>query len=57
VGLGGTATKWQRHVYYRLSWIKASGARLSLLGAGEQPYEGVNLWRAPGSFLVKVDIH
>jgi hypothetical protein len=57
VGLGGTATTWRRHVYYRLSWVKASGARLSMLWEGEQPYDGVNLWRAPGSFLIKVDIH
>jgi hypothetical protein len=57
VGMGGTATTWKRYVYYRLSWAKASGARLNMLWAGEQPYDGVNLWRAPGSFLVKVDIH
>ena len=56
VGLGGTATTWKRYVYYRLSWVKASGASLTMLWAGEQPYDGVNLWRAPGSFLVKVDI-
>jgi|SRR5580704_3978308 hypothetical protein len=56
VGMGGTATTWTRHVYYRLSWAKASGARLSMLWAGEQPYDGVNLWRAPGSFLMKVEI-
>jgi hypothetical protein len=56
VGLGGTATTWDRHVYYRLSWVKASGAGLSMLWAGEQPYDGVNLWRAPGSFLMKVEI-
>lgn len=57
VGMGGTATTWKRHVYYRLSWVKASGATLSLLWAGEQPYDGVNLWRAPGALLVKVEIH
>jgi hypothetical protein len=57
VGMGGTATTWERHVYYRLSWVKASGARLSMAWAGEQPYDGVNLWRALGSFLVNVDIH
>lgn len=57
VGLGGTATTWKRHVYYRLSWVKASGARLSMLWAGEQPYDDVNLWRAPGAFLKKVEIH
>jgi hypothetical protein len=56
VGMGGTATTWERHVYYRLSWVKASGARLSMFWAGEQPYDGVNLWRAPGSFLIKVEI-
>jgi hypothetical protein len=56
VGMGGTATTWRRHVYYRLSWVKASGARLSMLWAGEQPYDGVNLWRAPGSFLIGVEI-
>jgi hypothetical protein len=56
VGMGGTATTWKRHVYYRLSWVKASGARLSMLWAGEQPYDGINLWRAPGSSLIKVEI-
>jgi hypothetical protein len=57
VGIGGAATTWKRHVYYRLLWVKASGATLSMVWAGEQPYDGVNSWRAPGSFLVKVDIH
>lgn len=57
VGMGGAATTWVRHVYYRLSWVKASGARLSMVWEGEQPYDGANLWRAPGSFLVKVEIH
>ncbi len=57
VGMGGTATTWKRYVYYRLFWTKPSGARLALLWAGEQPYDGNNLWRAPGAFLVKVDIH
>jgi hypothetical protein len=55
-GLGGTATTWKRHVYYRLSWVKASGARLSMLWAGEQPYDSANLWRAPGSFLTRAEI-
>ena len=57
VGLGGTATTWKRHVYYRLTWVKASGASLSMLWAGEQPYDGVNSWRAPGVSLMKVYIH
>ena len=56
VGMGGAATTWKRHVYYRLSWVKASGARLAMVWAGEQPYDSANLWRAPGAFLVKVDI-
>jgi len=30
VGMGGTTTTWERRVYYRLSWVKASGARLSM---------------------------
>ena len=56
VGMGGTATTWKRHVYYRLSWRKPSGARLAMVWKGEQPYDGNNLWRAPGAFLVKVEI-
>jgi hypothetical protein len=57
VGMGGTATTWVRHVYYRLSWVKASGARLSMLWIGKQPYYGVgDLWGAPGSFLMQVEI-
>ena len=56
MGLGGSATTWKRHVYYRLSWVKASGARLSMLWAGEQPYDRFTLWRAPGMFLVEVEI-
>ncbi|HXC27307.1 MAG TPA: hypothetical protein VNV38_05070 [Stellaceae bacterium] len=57
VGMSGTATTWVRHVYYRLSWVKASGARLTMLWAGEQPYYGAdNGWGAPGGFLMQVDI-
>ena len=55
-GLGGTATTWKRYVYYRLSWVKPSGARLSMLWIGEQPYDGNNLWRAPSAFLSRVEI-
>ncbi len=57
VGMGGTGTTWKRHVYYRLSLVKASGARLTMLWDGEQAYDPVNFWHAPGSFLVKVDFH
>ncbi|HTW53888.1 MAG TPA: hypothetical protein VME45_18510 [Stellaceae bacterium] len=56
VGMGGTATTWRRHVYYRLSWVKASGARLSMLWGGEQPYYSGNGWGAPGGFLTQVEI-
>jgi hypothetical protein len=52
----GAATTWRRHVYYRLWWRKASGARLDMLWVADQPYDGVNLWRAPGGFLVRVEI-
>ncbi|MDR3467635.1 MAG: hypothetical protein P4M07_17030 [Xanthobacteraceae bacterium] len=56
VGMGGTATTWKRRVCYRLSWVKPSGARLSMVWAGEQPYDAVNLWRAPEAFLETVEI-
>lgn len=56
VGMGGTPTTWKRHVYYRLLWVKASGARPSMSWAGEQPYDAVNLWRAPRLFLKEVEI-
>jgi hypothetical protein len=56
VGMGGTATTWRRHVYYRLSWVKTSGTRLSILWVGEQPYDGVNLWRSPEAILTQVEI-
>jgi hypothetical protein len=56
VGMGRTATTWRRHVYYRLSWVKTSGARLLILWVGEQPYDGVNLWRAPAANLTQVEI-
>jgi hypothetical protein len=56
VGLGGANSTWRRHVYYRLSWVKQSGARLNMLWAGEQPFYGVDLWGAPGAFLTRVEI-
>jgi hypothetical protein len=56
VGLGGATSTWKRHVYYRLSWVKRSGARLDMLWAGEQPFYGVDLWGAPGVFLTQVAI-
>jgi hypothetical protein len=43
-------------VYYRLSWVKTSGTRLSILWVGEQPYDGVNLWRSPEAILTQVEI-
>lgn len=57
VGFGGSKKTWARRVYYRLIWIKTSGARLSMLWAGEQAYYGAgDLWGAPGGFLTRIDI-
>lgn len=56
VGMGGSNKSWERHVYYRLSWVKASGAQLDMLWVGEQPFYGADLWGAPGSFLTTVEI-
>jgi len=52
----GTPSTWSRHVYFHLVWRKASGARLDMLWAGEQGYDGASGWRAPSGFLVRVDI-
>jgi hypothetical protein len=58
VGFGGSEKTWIRHVYYRLSWVKASGTRLSMLWAGDQPFYGGgdDSWGAPGGFLTQVEI-
>jgi hypothetical protein len=36
-------------LYYRLSWKKASGARLDMLWRFEQGFDAVNGWGAPGT--------
>jgi len=40
----GYAPSWQRNLYYRLSWVKASGARLDILWRERQDYDAVNGW-------------
>jgi hypothetical protein len=57
----GRGSTWRRHLYYRLSWTKASGARLTMLWRFEQGYDPVNGWRSPGdgdgaTGLIEVDI-
>jgi hypothetical protein len=45
----GQTPSWRRHLYYRLSWKKASGARLDMLWRFEQRFDAVNGWGAPGT--------
>jgi hypothetical protein len=57
----GRGSTWRRNLYYRLSWTKASGARLTMLWRFEQGYDPVNGWRSPGdgdgaTGLIEVDI-
>jgi len=40
----GYAPSWQRYLYQRFSWRKASGARLDILWRERQDYDGVNGW-------------
>ena len=40
----GYTPSWQRNLYYRLSWAKASGARLDILWRERQDYDDVNGW-------------
>ncbi len=44
----GQSPSWRRHLYYRLSWRKAAGARLELTWRFEQGFNAVNGWRAAG---------
>jgi hypothetical protein len=51
------ATTWIRHLYYRLFWTKASGARLAMVWRCEQGYDGTNGWHNFGfAELVQVKI-
>lgn len=55
--LSGTPTSWARHLYYRLSWRKASGARLTMVWRCEQGWERINGWHNLGADeLIKVEI-
>jgi hypothetical protein len=46
--LSGPTTTWLRHLYYRLYWEKASGARLDMVWRCEQGYEAINGWHSVG---------
>jgi hypothetical protein len=57
----GLGSSWRRHLYYRLSWKKKSGAELAMLWRFEQGYDAVNGWKAAGNGdgatgLIRVDI-
>jgi hypothetical protein len=59
--LTGQGSSWRRHLYYRLSWKKKSGAELEMLWRFEQGFDPVNRWRAAGNGdgatgLIQVDI-
>jgi hypothetical protein len=55
--LSGPPTTWLRHLYYRLSWEKASGARLDMVWRCEQGYEAINGWHSFGfAELIQVEI-
>ncbi len=43
----GSAASWRRHLYYRLAWLKRSGARLEILWRYEQGYFAPDGWRPP----------
>ena len=45
----GQSPSWRRHLYYRLSWKKAAGARLDMLWRFEQGFDAVNGWGSPGT--------
>jgi hypothetical protein len=40
----GYTPSWQRNIYQRFSWTKASGARLDILWRYRQDYDDVNGW-------------
>ena len=55
--LSGAPTTWARHLYYRLTWRKASGARLAMVWRCEQGYERTNGWHNFGfAELIQVEI-
>ena len=55
--LSGPPTTWLRHLYYRLPWKKASGARLNMVWRCEQGYDAINGWHNFGfAELIRVEI-
>jgi hypothetical protein len=53
----GYTPSWQRNLYYRLSWTKASGARLAILWRERQDYDRVNGWTgARLNDLIRIEI-
>ena len=55
--LSGAPTMWMRHLYYRLSWRKASGAQLAMVWRCEQGWERINGWHNFGfEELIRVEI-
>ena len=55
--LSGAPTTWMRHLYYRLSWRKASGAHLAMVWRCEQGWERINGWHNFGfEELIRVQI-
>lgn len=55
--LSGAPTTWMRHLYYRLSWRKASGAQLAMVWRCEQGWERINGWHNFGfEELIRVEI-
>src|SRR6516165_10905104 len=55
--LSGASTTWMRHLYYRLSWRKVSGAQLAMVWRCEQGWERINGWHNFGfEELIRVEI-
>jgi hypothetical protein len=57
----GRGSSWRRHLYYRLTWKKKSGAELAMLWRFEQGYDSINGWKAAGNGdgatgLIRLDI-
>ena len=44
----GYVPSWRRHLYYRLTWMKASGARLDMLWRNGQGFDRDNGWNPSG---------
>jgi hypothetical protein len=55
--LSGAPMTWMRHLYYRLSWRKVSGAQLAMVWRHEQRWERINGWHNFGvEELIRVEI-